>query len=196
MIGAYMRVKAKRVLSGVTSLVFLGIFFSGNSQAESYGFAGCGAGTRIFGPRNWQTSAATTNHGTIPIANGLIGVPTSQPWSITFDFAGCGEDAMPVAYFDQYNFTFQNFAALAKEAARGEGQILEGLAAQFGCPKSSYRDFGGFVKSQFSTIFAQPGVRATFLELNEKIRGNSILVASCIKIQSAETLQLAQANRE
>jgi hypothetical protein len=191
-----MRVKAKRAIFSATGMVCLGLFFSGNSQAETYGFAGCGAGTRIFGPRNWQTSASTTNHGTIPVASGFIGVPTSQPWSITFDFAGCGEDAMQVAYFDQYNYTFQNFAALAKEAARGEGQTLEGLAAQFGCPKSAYRGFCSFVKSQYSTIFAQPGVRATFLELNEKIHGDSVLMATCIKVQSAETLQLAQANHE
>jgi hypothetical protein len=172
-----------KLLRGIMfALAPIGMLAVSTAQADTYGFAGCGAGTRIFGPRNMQTSAATTNHGTVGgfgTGNLPIPIPTSQVWSITFDIAGCDDSAMPVAYFDQYNYMFMNFASLAKEMSQGSGNTLNGLAAVFGCPETVTADFRQFVKDKFSEIYGQPGIRETFIELQSQLAANPIISAAC-----------------
>lgn len=153
---------------------------SGIANADSYGFAGCGAGTKLFGPTSMQTSAATTNHGTVPLgANTFIGLPTSQPWSISFDLAGCSDDAMPVAWFKQYDYMFANFASLSKEMAQGSGDVLAGFAATFECPSWQIDEFNKFSKVHFAAIFSQPGIYAAFQELRSLLEKDPVLAKVC-----------------
>jgi hypothetical protein len=173
----------------VGSFLLFAVFLSSELRGEPYGFAGCGVGTKIFGARNWQTSASTTNHGTIgiPLAESFaLPLPTSQPWSISMGWAGCDENAMPLAYFEQYNYMFANFSALAKELAQGGGATVDGLASTFGCGSSHYEAFASHVRSNYESIFSQPGIRAVFLQMREELEGNQLLVAACSDISTAK----------
>ncbi len=173
-------------------LLVLGALTSTGAMADEYGFAGCGAGTRIFGPRNMQTSAATTNHGGIVLSPNLpIPIPTSQVWSIAFDIAGCSENAMPVAYFDQYDYMFANFSSIARDASRGSGESLTGLAASFGCPQSSYGEFNRLMKNEFDGVFSQPGVKAVFEETRARMMRNAVLMRHCTTLDDKATLEVA-----
>lgn len=180
----------KRLILAILSLGSLAS--TASLAADEYGFAGCGAGTRIWGPRSMQTSASTTNHGTIPIVNNVpIGLPTSQPWSITFDLAGCRESAQPIAYFDQYDYMFANFSSIARDASKGSGDSLGGLAASFGCPQSAYGDFNKFMKKEFAGLFSQPGVKAVFEETRSRMLRNAVLMRKCTRLEGQADLEIA-----
>lgn len=180
----------------IITLLFFAID-STTAVAEVYGFAGCGAGTRIFGPRSMQTSASTTNHGFIPpLVQGVpFVVPSSQPWSITLDIAGCGEKAKPVAYFEQYDYMFANFATLSKELAQGTGESVSGLASAFGCNKDVNPEFATFLKGKYHTIFSQPGIRAAFLEIRKQVASSAILVEECSGISDQNSKVQIAANQ-
>ncbi len=143
-------------------MVFLtAMLWLGNAHAAHYGMAGCGLGSLAFGdkPGMIQIVASTLNN--------LISPQTS---AITSGTSGCHEDTGAAA---QLNYIETNKVALKEDAARGNGETLNGLSTLLGCQNSS--SFNTEVKSNFQTIFGQDSAQ----EILNAIQTNPSIRKSC-----------------
>jgi hypothetical protein len=134
-------------------------------SGQGYGLAGCGLGSIVFGqkPGMIQIVAATLN-GT-----------GGQTFAITTGTSNCDipEMGQQAAVFIEVNRQ-----ALAKEAARGQGETVAGLAAILNCSDASA--FGQSLQKNYESIFAPEknsydATRAILKAINT----NSALQASC-----------------
>src|SRR3954471_12393936 len=106
---------------------------------STYGTAGCGLGSMIFGDQKGaiQILAATTNttFGT-------------QTFGITTGTSNCGEAAVGTAATK--SFIEGNREVLAKDAARGSGETIIALSAMAGCKDS--KAVGKKLQQNFSQL--------------------------------------------
>jgi hypothetical protein len=114
------------------------------AMADAYGTAGCGLGSIVFGdkPGMIQVLAATTNS---------TGV---QTFGITSGTSNCGSSE-PSAESAKA-FVETNREALAKDAAKGNGETIASLTTLAGC--SDAAAVGATLQSSFSTIFPAASV--------------------------------------
>jgi hypothetical protein len=132
------------------------------SFAGSYGDAGCGFGSMIFGNQAgfMQVFAATTN-----------GTSGSQTFGITTGTLNCGGGgSSPTAL--QYIET--NKVAISNDASRGEGEALVALSQMMGCQDS--KAFGSAMQKNFNNIFPSQSVEAKSVESSVKnvIKANAL----------------------
>ena len=108
------------------------------SAAPTYGSAGCGLGSVLFGaqPGFVQVVAATTN--------GIFG---NQTFGITTGTLNCGSPASPAG---ARLFIDVNREALAKDMARGSGETIATLTQLTGC--SDAKVVGAALQRNFSFI--------------------------------------------
>jgi Protein of unknown function (DUF3015) len=144
------------------SILTLVMLLVGTSAfAAAYGDAGCGLGSLVFGDEKGfsQVFAATTN-GT--------GV---QTFGITSGTSNCvdqgaikGAKAVPM-------FIEVNKVALAKDAARGEGETLAGLANLMGC---NSKNLGPALKQNYKSIFVESKMDPSVIEteINQVVTQN------------------------
>jgi hypothetical protein len=129
--------------------------------AKPYGDAGCGLGSIVFGDQGGFTQVfAATLNGT--------GV---QTFGITTGTSNCtdggamkGAKAIPA-------FIEVNKVALAKDAARGEGETLAGLANLLGC---NSKNLGQTLQSNYNKIFVETNMEPSDIEagINNTISSN------------------------
>lgn len=111
------------------------------AMAAPYGEAGCGLGSVMFGANGNQVLAATTN-----------GSSGTQLFGITSGTSNCTDGGTVRSSYQVPLFIEVNRVALAKEAARGEGETVAGLAQLMGCEQKS---FGPALKANFDSIFVK-----------------------------------------
>jgi hypothetical protein len=129
---------------------------SSSSFANNYGMAGCGLGSIVSKEMGWgddimQVLAATTN-----------GTAYSQTFGITFGTSNCGDAAVDAAKkakkkTAQQVYLQYNLAQVKADAAKGEGEFIEGLAGLFGCQNTltgSYAEFARLSQVRHADIFA------------------------------------------
>ncbi len=119
------------------AVIFISLF-SLTSLAAPWGDAGCGLGTSIMGKDGNQILASTTNE------------TGSQTFAITSGTSGCVDDGAVKGAYQVPMYIEVNRAILAKEAARGEGETLAGLAQLMGCKQEV---FAPAVKFHYDQIF-------------------------------------------
>jgi hypothetical protein len=121
---------------------------------STYGTAGCGLGSLVFGDQKGaiQILAATTNttFGT-------------QTFGITTGTSNCGEAAVATAA--TRSFIEGNREVLAKDAARGSGETIIALSAMAGCKDS--KAVGKKLQQNFSQLF--PGQKTPVEEVSRKV---------------------------
>ncbi len=118
-----------------------------------YGAAGCGLGSLAFGdqPGGVQILAATTN-----------GTAWNQTFGMTTGTSNCGPGLLAMG---TKNFVEANREALAKDAARGEGESIGALAVINQC--RDLRGVGAALQRDFHTIF--PSEQATSEDVTQAI---------------------------
>jgi hypothetical protein len=107
--------------------------------------AGCGLGSLLFGDspsKLEQIFGATTN-----------GTSGNQTFGITSGTSNCDPKAGPAG---AKIYIETNREALAKDASRGSGETLSGLATLAGCTDAGA--VGHALQSNFTTIFPHVGV--------------------------------------
>lgn len=131
------------------AILFVSVLTFSFAQAADIGAAGCGLGNMVLGsdPGFIQVPVATTN-----------GSSYNQTFGITTGTSNCGSGAMNAQL---NNFVESNKIALAKEAARGEGETLAGLSQIVGCKS----EFGTKIKSHYQQIFSNDNTQ----EISSKI---------------------------
>jgi len=121
---------------------------------STYGTAGCGLGSMIFGDQKGaiQILAATTNS--------IFG---TQTFGITTGTSNCGEAVVGTAALK--TFIEGNREALAKDAARGSGETIVAISAIGGCKDS--KAVGTKLQRNFAQLF--PGENAPVEEVSQKV---------------------------
>lgn len=137
-------------------IIFAALFFAGSSAfAQMYGDAGCGLGSMVLGTEKGMTQVfAATLNGT--------GV---QTFGIITGTSNCTDGGAVAMEKSVPHFVEMNRFALAKEASRGGGETVSGLAHLLGCDgqilgqklQKSYDDV--FVKSNMESAVIEASAR-------------------------------------
>ncbi len=143
---------------------------TGVAQAkDKYGTAGCGLGSMLFGDQRGlvQVLASTTN--------GTFG---TQTFGISTGTSNCTETAAGTG--SARIFIEGNREALAKDAARGDGETVDTLAKLAGCPDA--KAVGTALQRDFANLFPAETTPAT--EVSERVIGalRSDTALSCAAI--------------
>jgi hypothetical protein len=132
---------------------------------KGYGLAGCGLGSMLFGakPGGIQIIAATTN--------GLYG---NQTFGITLGTLNCEITHMGM---NAAIYIESNREVVLKEAARGEGETLAGLAQVLNCKDQN--SFNAEMKNNFESIFVESDNAYTNVKRIYETINNSDLKKTC-----------------
>lgn len=131
------------------------------AHAYHYGLAGCGIGSLAFQdqPGKIQIFAATLNN--------IISPQTS---AITSGTSGCYETGGSAA---KLNYIETNKLSLKVDAARGQGETLEGLMTLLGCEEQN--TIQNEIKNNYNSIFNEDSAS----EILKAIQSNSTMQKSC-----------------
>lgn len=130
--------------------ILLLVLGSSSAFAAKYGEAGCGLGSMIMGTQDNQILAATTN-----------GSSGTQWFGISSGTSNCTEGGRVKASQVLPMYIETNKLVLAKEAARGEGDVLAGLANIMGCERTA---FGQEVKAHYNDIFVESNMEPSAIQ--------------------------------
>lgn len=144
-------------------LIAIAFLAFGSAHAASYGVAGCGLGSIVFknekGPV--QILAATTN--------GTFG---SQTFGITTGTSNCNDGANLIkAYIET------NHDAIKTAAARGQGEVLVGLANVYHC--NNTKALSSALRANYKNVFNSDSAVKTQSGIESVIRMTPELNASC-----------------
>lgn len=146
----------KLFISVIAALGFVATANAAMSNSGSYGVAGCGLGSMVFGSQEGfvQIIAATLNS---------TGV---QTFGITTGTSNCGKGLFAKAEVN--TFIQSNSVALENDIARGQGETLSTLNNMLGCDAS----FSSTLQKNYKSIYA-PNVEASdrILALSESCHG-------------------------
>jgi hypothetical protein len=117
-----------------------------------YGEAGCGLGTMVMGQNGNQILAATTN-----------GTSGSQTFGITSGTSNCTDHGAVKASNRIPMYIEVNKLALAKEASRGQGEAIAGLAALYGCDD---KKMGAALKANYNQVFEETQMNPSAIRKN------------------------------
>ncbi len=134
-----------KILVALAALLVASAAFAQKSTGQAirgtgrYGAAGCGLGSLAFGdqPGAVQILASTTN-----------GTFWTQTFGITTGTSNCGPGLITAG---TRNFVDANREALAKDAARGEGDAIGAISFINGCRDA--RQVGATLQRNFTRIF-------------------------------------------
>lgn len=144
-------------------LIAIAFLAFGSAHAASYGVAGCGLGSIVFksekGPV--QILAATTN--------GTFG---TQTFGITTGTSNCNDGANLIkAYIET------NHDAIKTAAARGQGEVLVGLANVYHCNNTNA--LSSALRANYKNVFNSDSAVKTQSGIESVIRMTPELNASC-----------------
>lgn len=96
-----------------------------------------------------QVLAVTTN-----------GTSGNQTFGITFGTSGCTQDGVVSSHWKTAMYIDGNRYALARDAAAGQGESLDALAAVMTIQDADRDYFKATVKARFATVFANDQIAA------------------------------------
>ncbi len=113
---------------------------------------GCGLGSMVWAGQSGlgpQVLAATTN-----------GTSGNQTFGITFGTLGCAKDGVVTSTQKLSVYIDSNRMALARDAAAGQGESLEGLMAVMQVRGEDRAPLASLMRQQFGRVFADEAVVA------------------------------------
>lgn len=153
------------------------------ANAASYGPAGCGLGSMIFGPSGEMRKIF--NNGVLSeilaaTTNGTFG---SQTFGLTTGTSNCGSKGLFSYDREQEAFTEVAYDEISREMAKGEGEYLSAFATLMGCGADMQQKFAATTKAHYGEIFTE---NAPPLQVVHSVRGvlrsDATLSQSCSRI--------------
>lgn len=146
-------------------LIFSALFLFGTGliggtavAASGYGDAGCGLGAVIMGPqKGWTQVFAATSNGT----------SGNQTFGITSGTSNCTSSGAVAVEKQVPHYVEVNRFALAKEAARGGGETVSGLANLIGCDNAV---LGKNMQKNYDRLFVETNMEPAKIE--QGVRNN------------------------
>lgn len=127
-------------------IAVLATLAAASAMAQQNNVGSCGWGSKVFqGQRGVvpQVLAATTN-----------GTSGNQTFGITFGTSGCTQDGVVSSSWKTAMYIDGNRVALARDAAAGQGESIDTLAAVMGVKEADRALFAATIKANFATVFA------------------------------------------
>ncbi|RTL29283.1 MAG: DUF3015 domain-containing protein [Burkholderiales bacterium] len=121
-----------------------------SSMAAQNNVGSCGWGSKLFEGQSGiapQVLAVTTN-----------GTSGNQTFAITSGTSGCTQDGVVSSTWKTAMYIDGNRVALARDAAAGQGESLDVLAALMGVKAEDRALFASTIKANFATVFANEQV--------------------------------------
>jgi hypothetical protein len=137
------------------------------APTRRYGMAGCGLGSILL-PNGPQAITSIINN-----------LGWNQVFMISSGTSNCQTDNSRQVMLTQEHFIANNFRDIARDAARGGGVQLNGLAETLGCHGSEFGRFAKLTQNHYQDIFSQPGALAALDSLKTKIISDTQLKSSC-----------------
>jgi hypothetical protein len=168
------------------------LLVSGAVHAQTYGSAGCGLGSVLFGNDNStviQILAATTN-----------GVFGNQTFGITSGTLNCTSGGIIKAEREQAAFAEVNFQDLKSNMATGGGEFLSSFATLLGCEESAKAPFAKMTQEKFEAIYPATTTNPIqmLVSVKQQIKTSPTLSIACTDaraIARAEGKPLTMAKR-
>lgn len=145
------------------------------SYTPPYGMAGCGFGALVIDRNELLPQFGAW------FLNSLYG---NQTYAISSGTSKC-DGGVSLAQHEREIFMKANLAAIEKDAVRGEGEYLKGLAQMFGCPDDLASNFNALSKSRYLHIFATDsapagdGYRQVLRNFELEVARDAVLGQSC-----------------
>ncbi len=122
------------------------------AMAQANNVGSCGWGSKVFAGQKGvgpQVLAATTN-----------GTSGNQTFGITFGTLGCAKDGVVTSTQKLSVYIDSNRMALARDAAAGQGESLDGLMAVMQVRGEDRAPLASLMRQQFGRVFADEAVVA------------------------------------
>jgi hypothetical protein len=137
------------------------------TPTRRYGMAGCGLGSILL-PNGPQALTSIINS-----------LGWNQVFMISSGTSNCQSEDSRQVMLNQEHFMANNFRDVARDAARGGGIQLKGLAQTLGCTGHEYDRFAKLAQDHYQDIFSQPGALAALDAMKTKIISDADLKQSC-----------------
>ncbi len=138
-----------------------------------YGMAGCGLGALII---NSDTVGGQLGAW---LFNGIYG---NQTYAISSGTSNCVESRTEVAEMEQNVFVTANLNTLTRDAAQGEGDVIEGLAEVLGCYDADGQNrLKEVSRTEHARLFATNDPEVVLDEYLNIIQADPILAQKCVK---------------
>lgn len=145
-----MRIKKEVVIAAALAMT------SGSAMAANVG--NCGWGSKLFDGQSGiapQILAVTTN-----------GTSGNQTFAITSGTSGCTQDGAVSSSWQTAMFIDGNKEALARDAASGQGEALDALAALIGVSEQDKAAFSRAAQENFASIFTSADASAESIRVS------------------------------
>ncbi|MCB0218657.1 MAG: DUF3015 domain-containing protein [Chrysiogenetes bacterium] len=153
------------------------------ANAASYGPAGCGLGSMIFGPSGEMRKIF--NNGVLSeilaaTTNGTFG---SQTFGLTTGTSNCGSKGLFSYDREQEAFAEVAYDEISREMAKGEGEYLTAFATLMGCSADVQDRFATATKAHYGQIFAEGAQPVQVVHsVRGVLRSDAALAKSCSRI--------------
>ncbi len=142
-------------LIGMSALFFT-LAIGTVASAKTIGDAGCGLGNQVLGnQKGWtQVFAATLN-----------GTSANQTFGITSGTSNCTDAGVVAMEKAVPHFVEVNRFSLAKEASRGGGEVVSGLAQLLGCDAQA---LGSKLQKNYDDVFVKSNMNPETIEASAR----------------------------
>jgi hypothetical protein len=153
----------KKIIIGLFAIISATAAMAGDSSS------GCGLG--------WQVAPSTSLVSSF--TRMLVNATASNTIAMTLGTSGCAKHSIVYNESQGIHFAEANMNELAIEMASGNGEVVQGFAAVFGCQNSQV--FGSMVQSKFESILPSEKTSGVELYNNVKaeIKNNATLSSTC-----------------
>jgi hypothetical protein len=159
-------------LAGLVAIAVV-TFTVSTAHAQSYGMAGCGLGSLLFGKDNSKLMQVLAS-----IINATGG---SQTFGISSGTSNCVEGGVVKAEREQAAFAEVNFQDLKRNMATGGGEFLASFATLLGCEDAAKPGFFRMTQLRYERIV--PSTATTpmglLVSVKEQIKADPALAAAC-----------------
>lgn len=150
-----MEVIVLKIIGFVATLLMLS-----QSYAQHYGMAGCGLGNLVL----------KDSPGKIQIVVGTINGTGLQTSAISSATSGCYEEQGASI---KLNYIETNMVSLKSDAARGQGETIDGLMTLLGCQQSD--SVKSAIKNNYRQIFQNESAQSIL----NAIQNNTVVRSTC-----------------
>ena len=152
--------------------------------AGSYGMAGCGLGSMLFGPSGEAKDSISDTKVKEILAATTNGTFGSTTFGITTGTSNCTQGGVVKSSREAEAFAEVNLGDLSRDVAAGGGEYLAAMGTLLGCDATAQADLGAAAQSSYEQIFPTTEVTATDVvrSLQGVVRSDTKLAQACKQI--------------
>ena len=173
----------KKTYALILGALSLALLAAPAAHAGSYGPAGCGLGSMVFGPSGEARKLFKSTLVSEILAATTNGTFGSQTFGLTTGTSNCGTKGVFSYEREQEAFAEVAYDEISREMARGEGEYLTAFATLMGCSADAQPAFATTTKASYGKIFTENAQPIEVVEsVRSVLRSDAALSQSCSRI--------------